>query len=41
VEALDLRDRQVPDWLFGRCNCLTDGQGGTVAEVVEILPPET
>ena len=34
---------QVPDseWLFGRCNCLTDQQGELFAEVVEILPPET
>lgn len=27
-------------WLYGRCNCLTDRAGRTIAEVVEILPPE-
>jgi len=27
------------DWLYGRCNCLTDDIGRTIAEVVEILPP--
>lgn len=26
-------------WLYGRCNCLTDDTGRTIAEVVEILPP--
>lgn len=29
-----------PQWLYGRCNCLTDLSGRTIAEVVEILPPE-
>ena len=28
-------------WLYGRCNCLSRGEGGTIAEVVEILPPWT
>jgi hypothetical protein len=28
-----------PRWLYGRCNCLTDRGGRTIAEVVEILPP--
>jgi hypothetical protein len=28
-----------PHWLYGRCNCLTDRGGRTIAEVVEILPP--
>ena len=28
-----------PQWLYGRCNCLSDRVGRTVAEVVEILPP--
>jgi hypothetical protein len=28
-----------PDWLFGRCNCLSDDVGRTLAEVIEILPP--
>ena len=27
-------------WLYGRCNCLSDLTGHTIAEVVEILPPE-
>lgn len=27
------------NWLYGRCNCLTDDIGRTIAEVVEILPP--
>jgi chorismate-pyruvate lyase len=26
--------------LYGRCNCLSDGEGRTIAEVVEILPIE-
>lgn len=26
--------------LFGRCNCLSDSEDRTIAEVVEILPPE-
>lgn len=30
-----------PQWLFGRCNCLSDASGRTIAEVVEVLPPET
>lgn len=29
-----------PQWLYGRCNCLADLSGRTIAEVVEILPPE-
>jgi hypothetical protein len=29
-----------PHWLYGRCNCLSDGLGRAIAEVVEILPPE-
>jgi hypothetical protein len=29
----------APAWLYGRCNCISDGAGRTVAEVVEILPP--
>jgi hypothetical protein len=28
-----------PEWLYGRCNCLSNGSGRTIAEVVEILPP--
>ena len=36
-EALQL-DR--PQWLYGRCNCLDDKHGRTMAEVIEILPPE-
>lgn len=31
---------EEPRWLFGRCNCLSDRLGRTIAEVVEILPPE-
>ena len=27
-------------WLFGRCNCLSDRHGRTMAEVIEILPSE-
>ena len=27
-------------WLYGRCNCLADRAGRTIAEVIEILPPE-
>jgi hypothetical protein len=30
----------APAWLFGRCNCLSDAGGRTIAEVIEILPPE-
>jgi hypothetical protein len=28
-----------PRWLYGRCNCLSNGDGRAIAEVVEILPP--
>ena len=28
-----------PQWLYGRCNCLSDEVGRVVAEVIEILPP--
>ena len=28
-----------PKWLYGRCNCLSDAGGQTMAEVIEILPP--
>ncbi len=28
-----------PETLYGRCNCLWDFDGRTIAEVVEILPP--
>lgn len=28
-----------PHWLYGRCNCLSQAEGQTIAEVVEILPP--
>ena len=28
-----------PGWLYGRCNCLSNASGRTIAEVVEILPP--
>jgi len=27
-------------WLYGRCNCLADREGRSIAEVIEILPPE-
>ncbi len=27
-------------WLFGRCNTITNSHGETMAEVVEILPPQ-
>jgi chorismate-pyruvate lyase len=27
-------------WLYGRCSCLADHAGRTIAEVIEILPPE-
>jgi hypothetical protein len=27
-------------WLYGRCNCMSDSVGRVVAEVVEVLPPE-
>lgn len=26
-------------WLYGRCGCLADAEGRTIAEVVEVLPP--
>ena len=26
-------------WLYGRCNCMSDSVGRVVAEVVEVLPP--
>ena len=29
----------TPQWLFGRCNRMSDNIGRVVAEVVEILPP--
>jgi hypothetical protein len=29
-----------PWTLYGRCNCLSNGRGADIAEVVEILPPE-
>ena len=29
----------APQWLYGRCNCMSDSVGRVVAEVVEILPP--
>lgn len=28
-----------PQRLYGRCNCLTDAAGRTIAEVIEIMPP--
>jgi chorismate-pyruvate lyase len=28
-----------PQWLYGRCNCMSDSVGRAVAEVIEILPP--
>jgi hypothetical protein len=27
-----------PQWLYGRCNCLSNASGETIAEVIEILP---
>jgi hypothetical protein len=30
----------TPQWLYGRCNCMSDSVGRVVAEVVEVLPPE-
>ena len=27
-----------PQWLYGRCNCLSNAAGETIAEVIEILP---
>ena len=35
-QALKLAE---PQWLYGRCNCMRDGAGRVVAEVIEILPP--
>jgi hypothetical protein len=35
-QSLGLDDSQ---WVYGRCNCLDDQQGQTIAEVIEILPP--
>ena len=35
-QALELA---MPQWLFGRCNCMSDSAGRVIAEVVEILPP--
>jgi hypothetical protein len=44
VRSTDLINRVLrladPQWLYGRCNCLSDLSGHTIAEVVEILPPE-
>jgi len=31
----------APQWLYGRCNCMSDSVGRVVAEVVEVLPPKT
>jgi hypothetical protein len=31
----------APQWLYGRCNCMSDSVGRVVAEVVEVLPPES
>jgi hypothetical protein len=28
-----------PQWLYGRCNCMSDEVGRVVAEVIEVLPP--
>ena len=43
VRSNDLMNRlfglDESNWLYGRCNCLTDSIGRTIAEVVEILPP--
>jgi chorismate-pyruvate lyase len=42
VQANDLIRRalqlQGQPWLYGRCNCLSNAAGRTIAEVVEILP---
>jgi hypothetical protein len=35
----DVLELPEPEWLYGRCNCLSDSDGGNIAEVVEILPP--
>ncbi len=44
VRSTELIDRVFgldgPRWLYGRCNCLADPSGRSIAEVVEILPPE-
>lgn len=44
VRSNDLMNRlfelDESTWLYGRCNCLTDSIGRTIAEVVEILPPD-
>lgn len=37
--ALQYQDGPRPQWLYGRCNCLSHADVGTMAEVVEILPP--
>ena len=29
----------APQWLYGRCNLISDTAGRNIAEVVEILPP--
>ena len=29
----------APQWLYGRCNCMSDSVGRVVAEVVEVLAP--
>jgi chorismate-pyruvate lyase len=39
VQSLELAGAEGLEWLFGRCNCLTDNRGELFAEVVEILPP--
>ncbi len=36
--ALQFSEGNWPDWLYGRCNCLSRDEIGTLAEVVEILP---
>jgi len=36
---LQLFELDEPEWLFGRCGCLADSAGRSIAEVVEILPP--
>ena len=35
----DVLELSEPNWLYGRCNCLSAAEGGSIAEVVEILPP--
>jgi hypothetical protein len=43
VHSSELMNRVLgldrPRWLYGRCNCLADLSGRTIAEVVEVLPP--